>query len=550
LGDYKTQDYTFSLGIDYNDRNYYRNEEEINRTSYQGITSFRNSVGESDSQREYFGLKGEVGMKFTDSDYFMFGARYRDRKFGSNSVQNYSEWEILDLNKEFYKSNSNRYRGGDNYSFYLNYDHTFNPNGHLLKAEIQFERGNGDEKTINELLDEDFLIISGRESTESGPETEIESKIDYTLPLGEKTKFEAGYQNEIENSNEITGLMDFDPLTNSYVVLSEYDRDVLYKKNEHALYSIFASEYKSLGYQFGFRAEYTDREIKLSKTNESFVIDKVDFFPSFHSSYKINNQHELMASYTRRIDRPRGWALEPFETWIDAYNVRTGNPDLLPEYIDSYEIGYQALFGELVFSMENYYRINHNKIERIRSVYAENITLSTSDNVGTDYAFGTELMFNFDPIKSWNVNLMGNLYNYKIEGQIFNEPFSRESFNWNTRFNNTVKISENTRFQFNLMYNSPSVSSQGKREAFLTTNFAVRQDLFNRVLSATIQVRDIFGTSKYEYTTEAVDYYNYNYVTRESPMVMLNLRFSFNRQARDRDSNGAGQGMNGGGDDF
>lgn len=550
LGDYKTQDYTFSLGIDYNDRNYYRNEEEINRTSYQGITSFRNSVGESDSQREYFGLKGEVGMKFTDSDYFMFGARYRDRKFGSNSVQNYSEWEILDLNKELYKSNSNRYRGGDNYSFYLNYDHTFNPNGHFLKAEIQFERGNGDEKTINELLDEDFLIISGRESTESGPETEIESKIDYTLPLGEKTKFEAGYQNEIENSNEITGLMDFDPLTNSYVALSEYDRDVLYKKNEHALYSIFASEYESFGYQFGFRAEYTDRQIKLSKTNESFVIDKVDFFPSFHSSYKINNQHELMASYTRRIDRPRGWALEPFETWIDAYNVRTGNPDLLPEYIDSYEIGYQALLGELVFSMENYYRINHNKIERIRSVYAENITLSTSDNVGTDYAFGTELMFNFDPIKSWNVNLMGNLYNYKIEGQIFNEPFSRESFNWNTRFNNTVKISENTRFQFNLMYNSPSVSSQGKREAFLTTNFAVRQDLFNRALSATLQVRDIFGTSKYEYTTEAVDYYNYNYVTRESPMVMLNLRFSFNRQSRDRDSNGAGQGMDGGGDDF
>ncbi len=152
------------------------------------------------------------------------------------------------------------------------------------------------------------------------------------------------------------------------------------------------------------------------------------------------------------------------------------------------------------------------------------------------------LMFNFDPIKNWNVNLLGNLYNYKIEGKIFNEAFSRESFNWNTRLNNVVKISNETKLQFNLMYNSPSVYSQGKREGFLTTNIGIRQDFFNRALAATLQVRDIFGTSKYEYTAEAIDYYNYNYITRESPMVTLNLRFSFNRQGRDRERSGGSEG--------
>lgn len=161
-------------------------------------------------------------------------------------------------------------------------------------------------------------------------------------------------------------------------------------------------------------------------------------------------------------------------------------------------------------------------------------------------------MFNFDPIQPWNINLMGNLYNYKIEGVIFDDPFSRESFNWNTRFNNIVKLTSSTRLQFNLMYNSPSVSSQGKREGFLTTNFGIRQDLFNRALSASLQIRDVFGTSKYEYTSEAINYYNYNYVTRESPMVMLNLRFSFNRQGKDREGErGGDQGMDmGGGENF
>ena len=333
--------------------------------------------------------------------------------------------------------------------------------------------------------------------------------------------------------------------------ITQFDKDVNYKKNEHAAYSLFSSEWENLGYQLGLRAEYTDREIELPKTNETFVIDRVDFFPSFHTSYKINTEHELMASYTRRIDRPRGWALEPFETWIDAYNVRIGNPALKPEYIDSYELAYQALLGGLVFSLENYYRVNHNKIERIRSVYEENITLSTSDNVGTDYSYGSELMFNFDPIDNWNINLMGNLYNYRIEGEIDNEAFSRESFNWNTRFNNSIKFSKSTQLQLNLMYNSPSVSAQGERTGFLMTNIALRHDLFDRMLSATLQVRDVFGTGKYEYTSEALNYYNYNYVKRESPMVMLNLRFSINRQGRDRDQRGGEQGMdNGGGDEF
>jgi hypothetical protein len=146
---------------------------------------------------------------------------------------------------------------------------------------------------------------------------------------------------------------------------------------------------------------------------------------------------------------------------------------------------------------------------------------------------------------------MGNLYNYRIEGEIDNRAFSRESFNWNTRLNNSIKFSKTTQLQLNLMYNSPSVSAQGNREGFLMTNIAVRQDLFDKMLSATLQVRDIFGTGKYEYTSEALNYYNYQYVQRESPMVMLNLRFSINRQGRDRDQRGGEQGMdNGGGDEF
>lgn len=244
-----------------------------------------------------------------------------------------------------------------------------------------------------------------------------------------------------------------------------------------------------------------------------------------------------MASYSRRIERPRGWELEPFETWMDAYNVRVGNPSLAPEYIDSYEIGYQTNFGKNLISSEIYYRITHNKIEHVRSVYDDNITLHSVENIGTDYALGGELLFNLDMLKVWTVNLMGNFYNYRVEGELYEESFSRESFNWRARMSNAIKLGASTQFQLDGMYNSPTVSSQGRREGFFITNAALKREFLNRQLSATIQVRDIFSTAKYEYTTVGPDFRTSRYATREAPMVMLNIRFNFNNYKPERRRN-------------
>jgi len=64
------------------------------------------------------------------------------------------------------------------------------------------------------------------------------------------------------------------------------------------------------------------------------------------------------------------------------------------------------------------------------------------------------MMFLFDPIENWNINLMANLYDYRIEGVLYDESFFRKSFNWNTRFNNMFKLGPETQVQFNVNYNS------------------------------------------------------------------------------------------------
>jgi hypothetical protein len=144
---------------------------------------------------------------------------------------------------------------------------------------------------------------------------------------------------------------------------------------------------------------------------------------------------------------------------------------------------------------------------------------------------------------------MANLYNYRIEGELYDESFTRESFNWSTRLNNMFKLGVNTQLQLNLNYNSPGVSSQGTWEGFFTSDLSVKQDFFERLLSLTLQVRDLFGTAKQEFSSSGPDFTSYNYFERESPMVILNARINLNNFKPKRE-NGEMENQNGVGEDF
>ncbi len=536
--DYRNRMLSMTIGAEYGYRKGFADQRDINRTVYEGILSNRTTDGKRNRSRERLGLRGEIGLDLTEKDFLRIGGRYRNRSSKGSSELSFTEWYGDQSSVNYYNSFSDRYRGGDQYSLNAGYEHQFQGKSNTLKVEIQYESDEGDEESSNLLYDSGMNVTEGQKNSERGPGTEFNAKLDYLYNPDDNFKFEAGYKNELDNSEESTGLYYYNVSSGLYEIQDQYSNFVDYKRNEHALYSTIGGKSGGFGYQAGFRAEYTDREIKTLSDNQSFKIDRWDLFPTFHLSWQITNGHQLMASYTRRINRPRGWYLEPFETWMDAYNVRKGNAGLQPEYTNSWEFGYQALLGKTIFSAETYYRDEHNTIERLRSVYADNVTLHSLDNVGASSSLGAELMLNFDALKDWNSNLMGNIFDYNIKGKIFDSPFERNSFNWDLRFNNIINLSASTKVQVNAIYNSPSVSSQGKREEFYMINLAVKYEIIKGMLSATLQFRDILDNAKYEYTAESAGYYSYSFRKREYPQISLNFRFSFNRNKRREESAG------------
>jgi hypothetical protein len=205
-------------------------------------------------------------------------------------------------------------------------------------------------------------------------------------------------------------------------------------------------------------------------------------------------------------------------------------------------MGYQVFFGKNLLSAETYYRRTNNRVERVRSIFLEdgytaddNVTLHSIQNVGKDYALGTEFMFNINLLRWWNVNVMSNIYDYEIKGMLDDESFSRDSFNWDARLNHTIVLRKSTRMQINGMYHSKSVSAQGERKGFFMTSLAIKQDLMGKNLSATLQIRDLFGTGKHESISEGKDFYKYSHFTREAPLFMLNISYNINNFKPERD---------------
>jgi len=496
-----------------------------------GDTTFSNSTGTGNRGHNSYGLRAGGDYRFSDNDQTSLRLRFGGMGFGMNQSATYSRGTTPGADTTHELSHDSSNHGGTHLSANIEHQHKFNPEGHELLASVNYMRRGGDDWSISRLSTLDTNLINGLREKETGPRQPVQFKLDYSLPLRQEDKLEAGGQASIHRARSVDSSWTMLPDGRPDSLL--YGQAVDYSDNILALYAQYPGKLGKFGLQPGFRVEHTDRLV--AGDSGDIPLKRWDYFPSLHLSYNLPANQQVMASYTRRIERPRGWELWPFVSHRDAYNVQVGNPRLKPELTDAIEAGWQMPLGESRISAEAYYRITHDKIDHVRSVYAPGVILFTTDNVGTDYSLGTEILLDMQILKWWNVDLSGDLYDYRL---VSNDGTSDRSFSWDGRFSTEFRLPTQTRLQFDLHFESPEVSTQGRDEGHFISSAAIKQQLSNRQLSATLQLRDLFGSGKFESTAEGPDFYNHFRFERAAPMVSLNLTWNFNNykpERRDRE---------------
>ena len=85
------------------------------------------------------------------------------------------------------------------------------------------------------------------------------------------------------------------------------------------------------------------------------------------------------------------------------FNIRTGNPNLLPEFTDSYEVTAIYDLKDLSLNTGVFHRYTTDQIERISTV-EDNVNTTTPYNIGTNRSTGLELNAKYTPVKWLTVN--------------------------------------------------------------------------------------------------------------------------------------------------
>lgn len=383
----------------------------------------------------------------------------------------------------------------------INYKKGFAQKGHELIGEIKYIDywENSDQTfTQNHFLADNTEVIPKRllqHSLNDEFEKQWLFQLDYTKPLGKEGKFETGIRSSFRN------------MVNDYVVseknlagvfnsLPGLDNVFVYDENIHGAYGILGNKSKKLSYQAGLRAEWTDVTTTLKETNEKNPRDYFNLFPSAHVTLNMEKDNGLQLSYSKRVRRPFYNDLSPYVTFSDSRNFFSGNPDLEPEFSNVFELGHIKSLEKGTISSSVYYRSTKGKIDRIRRVDDLGNSITVTENLLSESAYGVEFTTGLNPYSWWKFDFNFNFFHAEIDGSNILPDYKTRTYSWFTRQTSRFSLSKKLDLQLRMNYEAPQKTVQGRRKSIFFADVAISKDIFNESGTLTLNVLDVLNTRK------------------------------------------------------
>jgi len=400
---------------------------------------------------------------------------------------------------------------------------------------------------------------------------------DYVRPIN-KLKLETGLRGQFRRLSNINNNYVFNPDTGEYELIPAATSNYENEDNVYAAYASLSSSVKDFGYKLGLRAESSEYDGILltdgTNYNNSYPIS---LFPSVFLSQKLKNKQELQISMTRRINRPNFFQLIPYIDYTDNLNITKGNPDLKPEFTQSFEFSYsKTLKGNNTLLASAYYKKTTDLITRyqdkgINPISGEEILFNTYINANSAQTYGTELT-SVNTLTKWlDISTNVNVYNSKINVDSAKGAVQDAMWSWFGKFNSNFKLPAKFTVQLTVLYQSktnlpvgqgggfmgpPMGGSQSASQGYISPNFGVdlafkKTFMKNDAASLTLSVTDIFKTRKYEQYSYSDYFTQTTSRVRDPQMVRLNFAYRFGkidmslfkRKNMRQDTQGATDGM-------
>ncbi|WP_343530545.1 TonB-dependent receptor [Pedobacter sp.] len=486
-----------------------------NNTFYQSGVRGGGHINQSNNSNELekgHNVKLGVDYNLTEKSTVSLSGGFNIRN--SDEIENISFSDYNAANSPLNLSNrvNNRERKGNNYDLSLDFIQKFKKKGSELTFNASYATGDND---TYQFFDTYKFFENGssiptsflqQRTVRPSDNKNYNVQLDYTLPLTETSRIEAGYRSQFRVSNSRTIA---DSLINgAYEFSRTLSNDFNSDDYVHAVYVNYQNQIKNFGYQLGLRGEDAALETEMgtydASRNISYTPGRVAYtrlYPSVFLTQKLKNEQQLQLSYSRRVNRPRGWDTNPFLDVSDPINHRMGNVNLMPEDVHAFEFSYSRFFKKFSLVSTAYFRQTNDVIQRIRiDDYngQQGISLTIPQNLTSAKNSGMELIGKFDVSKKWNFTTNFNLYYRKIEGVAAFGTKDVDGMTYNANITNNITLPYNITLQLRADYRSSEITAQGTFKAMYGFDAGAKMDLMNKRASLSFNIRNLFNTRKFQ----------------------------------------------------
>lgn len=418
---------------------------------------------------------------------------YTSQFYSKNKGKGYAD--VFDNNTStlylnFGPSNS-KYQNQD---YSLNFKQDFEKEDHniVLDAIYSTSKANDDRGYYNEFPDIQNPLVY--DEFRNDKNENIRVNLDYTNQIVDGGKIEAGIQFRRENSdNRMNSTRDMFSIIDSSVYKPNVDYE--FTRSIYSAYLNYGQKFGKFGMQLGVRVEQVEENSDFNvapTTSGKFENDYFEFYPSAFLTYDISEKGQLSLNYSRRVDRPAVYQLTPVPEWSTSTMQSMGNPNLKPQFTNSFEMGYMQRFRGGSFNATVFYRKVNDAIFRYieRDASDPRILNQLYVNYDDSESYGVELSANYRPFKWWSLNTSFDLYTnefYMGDQQSKGSP-------WSIRMNNSFNITQNLSLQHFFMYRGKFEFVQGEMQPMWRMDLGARYTFMDGKATFTARVSDIFRT--------------------------------------------------------
>jgi iron complex outermembrane receptor protein len=347
---------------------------------------------------------------------------------------------------------------------------------------------------------------------------------DYSLQLTKKTKIETGLKyGTVDKGNDLLTEYEFQ---NAFVIDPNRTTSLQYKEQISAGYASVSSSISDKNFmKIGLRVENTKLNRVNKYTDDLVKQNYTNWFPSIFYSRKLTPTQSLSASYSRSLQRPSFRLLSNEIQKINDFNYIIGNPDLRPEFKNTFEITYQQ--------KKNVVSVFYNQtIDNINALYfvENNIAYLKNQNIGTQIEYGLEYGSSKKLTNWWRLQYSATLFHSKFLNE--NQQSNFEKTSLYTNFSTNFTINNTTHFDIIGRYMSPTTSPFNENESYHSFVAVFKKSFLQKKLQLRITIDDVFNTIKYNSLNT---FKNYTTQKTDKPMTQklyIGLTYNFSSKAK------------------